>query len=213
MIKWNGHIKPDHHIEHVFTCGGTPYFKFTDTFSIPCERAMDALHIYQEFAIRTDDEFFRLHIAAKKKIYNTNPIKLFDLKKLDDQLEERLSMIIPPARMIESLSSVLYFDQEENPYKYERAYAERKKVKWRNEKMTDVEGKEFPNDFFLCQRLRDLVPSLELQDQEIQSYLTIAQMMDNEQLKTIYSYLSSQQQNHNLFKSHWYTNGLEKMNA
>lgn len=212
-MNWNGNIIPEHHIEHVFTCGGTPYFRFTDAFSIPCERAMDAIHVYQEFKNHTDDEFLMLHCLAKKKLYEANPIKLFEIKKLDDQLEERLNMALPPPRLIEALATVLYFDESENPYKYDRAHAEKKKKKWREETITGVDGITKAYDFFLLQPLKDLIPSLELQESEIQNYLTITQMIDKEHLKTIFTSLSLKHQNHSLFKSHWFTNDLEKMSA
>lgn len=209
-MTWQGHILPEHHIEHVFTVDDTKYFKFTDVFNIPCERAMDALQIYEEFKNRIDNEFLKVHLKAKDKIYNSNPIKLFEIKKLDDQLRERLTMAMPPNRIIENLATVLYFDETENPYKYDRAYAERKKTKWREGKLKDVEGVEKAYDFFLSQRLLDLMPSLDLPEEDIQSYLRIAQLVDNQHLKTIYSNLSSKEQNNALFKTHWFTNDLKE---
>lgn len=192
---------PEHHIEHAFTCGDTPYFHFTDAFNIPVERCMDALHVYQEFKNRTDDVFLKAHCAAKQNLYNQNPIKLFEIKKLDDQLMERLEMALPPPRIIENLAAVYYFDESENPYKFDRAYAEKKKEKWRKEKITDVEGVEKPADFFLFLQLGVLLPSLNLDEDDIRNYLTIAQMMDREHLTTISNLLSSNQRNHPLFKS------------
>lgn len=210
-IKWNGAIMPDHHISHAFTCGGTPYFSFTDAFSIPCERAMDALHIYQEFKSKTDDEFLKAHCQAKQALYLKNPISVFELKKLDDQLQERLDMALPPPRMIEQLASVYFFDASENPYRYDRAYAEKKIAKWKTEKIEDKDGFETPYDFFLYQRLVDIIPSWNFSSEDTQTYLRIAQMVDMEHLKAILSTISSEQAKTALFNSVRSTNIGEKM--
>lgn len=209
-IEWNGKILPDHHIEHAFTCGDTPYFHFTDSFSIPCERAMDALHIYQEFKNRTDDVFLQAHCTAKQNLYLKNPISIFELKKLDDQLQERLSMALPPPRIIENLASVVYFDSTENPYKYDRAYAEKKIKKWKEGKITDVEGVEKPYDFFLLMPLGKLLPSLDSQEQDLVNYSQIASLMDQQHLKTIFNALSLNQRNFPTYKQLFSSNIMAK---
>lgn len=212
MKKWEGMILPEHHIEHAFTCGGTAYFNFTDQFNIPCERAMDALHIYQEFRNRTDDVFLRAHCKAKQELYKKNPINLFEIKKLDDQLEERLDMALPPPRIIAMLASVFYFDETENPYKYDRAYAEKKIQKWMTDKI-EIDGMEKPYDFFLLKPIQSLLPSLDLSEQDFQNYLKIAGMMDSMHLETIFKHISSNQRNNPLFKPLYSTNTGVKMNA
>lgn len=205
MTTWNGAIKPEHHIEHAFTCDETPYFRFTDAFNIPCERAIDAQHIYEEFSTRTDRKFLQAHCTAKQNLYNANPIKLFEIKKLDDQLQERLEMLLPPPRVIENLASVYFFDESENPYKFDRAYGEKKINKWKTGKIVDVEGVEKPADFFLLLPIRILIPHLELEDNDIRNFLAITKMLDKHQLETLYSLLSSNQRNHPLLRSLWST--------
>lgn len=213
MIKWNGAIQADHHIEHAFSCGDVNYFHFTDSFSIPCERAMDALFIYREFKNHTDDVFLRAHCMAKNNLYSQNPIKLFEIKKLDDQLEERLNMALPPTRIIENLASVNYFDESENPYRYDRSYGEKKIERWKNEKITDVEGEETPYDFFLLKPLSALIPSYDLQEEDLVNYLKTANLVDQMHLKTIFNWLSPSQQNLPMFRQLRSISTLESLSA
>lgn len=210
MKKWQGKILPEHHIEHAFTCGEVPYFNFTDSFNIPCERAMDALHIYQEFKNRTDDIYLKAFCMTKQNLYKKNPINVFELKKLDDQLQERIEMALPPPRIIENLASVTYFDETENPYKYDRAYAEQKIAKWKTEKIFDKDDLEVGYDFFLSKAINSLLPSFQLDEDSFQQYLQIAKMIDLEHLKTIGSELSLPQQKAILYNQQSFTSILER---
>lgn len=213
--QWNGKVLPDHHISYAFTCGETHYFNFTDAFNIPSGRAHDAMHIYQQYSNRIDDEFLRENSKARQNIYTKNPIVVFDLKKLDDQIDERLNMQMPPPRMIEQLASVYYFDQNENPYTFDRAYGEQKVKKWRSTPITiiDEDGEKETHDFFLSPPIRSLIPFSELQEQDFQMYLRIAEKVDELHLKTISGYLSLQQQKTSLYSRHYLPNDTEKMTA
>lgn len=213
-MKWGGNILAGHHIEHGFSADGVAYFHFTDTFNIPVERAMDALHIYQEFKNRTDDEFLKAHCSAKQELYKKNPIDVFALKKLDDQLQERLEMALPPSRIIERMSSVYYFDESENPYKFDRAHGDKKIKAWREAdaegEIVNADGEKESLDFFLSMPIKDLIPSFDLSNIDFQNYLKIADMMDGIHLQTIYRNLSSVQQNNPLFKQPSFTSISEK---
>lgn len=203
MKKWKGNKMEGHHIEHKFNCNGVAFFHFTDSFNIPCERAMDALRIYQEFKNRVDDVFLKAHCLAKDNLYAKNPINIFDLKKLDEQLKERLEMALPPARIIENMASVYYFDESENPYKYDQAYGRKKIETWKaadkEGKITDVTGQPELLDFFLSMPISELIPSFDLSNIDLQTYSKIAGMMDQIHLKEIFKNLLVGQRNNPLF--------------
>jgi hypothetical protein len=205
-----------HHIECKFICNGIPFFHFTDAFNIPCEKAMDALRIYQEFKNRIDEVFLKAHCKAKDNLYAKNPINVFDMKKLDDQLKERLEMALPPSRIIENMASVYYFDESENPYKFDQAYGKKKVEMWKaadkEGKITDTSGQVEPLDFFLSMPISKLIPSFDLSNIDFQSYLKIADMMDLIHLKEIFTNLSPVQRNNPLFSQLFSTTTLEKMN-
>lgn len=205
---WKGK-EVTHRIDYSFTCGGVNHFQFKEDFNIPCERAMDGLHVYQEFKNRTDDVFLKAHCAAKQTLYKKNPINIFELKKLDDQLEERLTLALPPPRIIATLASVLYFDETENPYQYDRGYAEEKIKRWRTEKIF-IDDKEEGYDFFLSKPINDLLPSTNFSESDFQSYLKITEKIDKIHLQTIFDYLSSNQRNAPTFRTLFSTNIGEK---
>ena len=158
---------------------------------------MDALHVYQEFKNRTDDVYLKAFCVAKQNLYKKNPINIFELKKLDDQLQERLELALPPPRIVKNLASVYYFDESENPYTFDRAYAEKKIKKWETEKIIDTDGADRSGDFFLSKVINDLIPSSTLPDDTLAQYSKIAEMIDQSQLKEIYSHLSSAQRSNN----------------
>lgn len=209
MITWSGKVLPDHHISYAFTCGETHYFNFTDAFSIPSNRAHDAIFVYQQYK-GLDYEALKETQAAKKNLYLKNPISIFELKKLDDQIDEMLEMVLPPSRMAALLASVYYFDETENPYSYDRAYGEKKIEKWMNNPLT-IDGE--PTDFFLSPPIRNLMPLLELPEEDFQTSLKIRDLIDEQHLKTIFSSLSLPQQSRSSYKRHYSKSNTEKMSV
>ena len=199
-IKWTGNIKPEHHIQHAFKCGGVDFFAFTDAFNIPCERALDAMTVFEEMNMRCTREFLMAHTAAIDKILLSNPINVFEIKKLTDQLNERLSFVVYP-KLIKKLASVYYFDETENPYKWDAKYAEQKIALW------DKEGLE---DFFLSQPIKKLIPSYTLSGIDLESYSQITDKIDRIHLESLYSHLSSNLPKGNSFETLFSTIITEK---
>lgn len=138
-------------------------------------------------------------------LFLKNPINIFELKKLKDQISERLDMVVPPPRLSADLASVYYFDESENPYSYDRAYGEMKIKKWKSQKITiiDADGYVDAHDFFLSPPIRSLMPFSELREEDFQTYLTVAEKIDEHHLKTISNSLSSNQQKTSLYKKHY----------
>lgn len=210
---WNGKVQPDHHISYAFTCGTTHNFYFTDLFNIPSGRAHDALHIYDQYKIKCDEPFLRETCMAMDNEFMKKSISIFELKKLKDQIFERLDMVIPPPRLAADLASVYYFDESENPYAFDRAYGEIKIKKWRSEKITiiDADGYVDAHDFFLSPPIRSLMPCSELPEQDFQTYLQIAEKIDEQHLKTIFNSLSLIQQKTSSYKKHYLKSDTEEM--
>lgn len=169
-------------IVEAFEYQGVKYYMFDDIFTMPTVRGLQAMDFYDEFSMRCTKEFLRKYCEAIREIMS-NPKRL-DLTKLatiTGYLEERLNMIPVPDHIFK-LASVIFFDETENPYFYDRKYAERKILKW----------KEDPAvlSFFLQTPLKDLIPFLDLQQTNLSTYSDVVEMLNRLHLKEVLSALS-----------------------
>lgn len=176
---------------------------------------MDAIHIYQEFEKRTDDKYLDAFSKAIDNILSKNPINVFEIKILNDNLKERRAMALPPSRIVEMMASVYYFDETENPYKYDRAYGQKKIALWRKGEMgktiTTPDDKGETIDFFLSLPIGRFIPSFPSSSDSIRDYLKIADMVDWVHLQAIFDNLSSDQQKKISSILPYYTGISEKM--
>lgn len=163
------HINPEHHISPAFEVEGKTYSQFTDSFNIPSERAFAALHHYEKLMRRADDRYLKTFSEAIDGILSHPTIvKIGELSKLNNDLKERLNMFFPP-NLIYDLASVLFFDETENPYTYDQAYAEKKISIWKKHK--DI------TDFFLLMPFRSLIPQSEYSKQDFRNILKATLMI------------------------------------
>lgn len=182
-------IKADHHISWAFDCGDVSMFRFTDDFNVPPERAFDAMTVYDEYDMRCEKDFLTWHTNAVDKLLLSNPVNIYEIKKINDQLRERLQLLFTP-RLLKKLATVYYFDESENPYKWDAAYAE-KKID-----MFDRMG----DSFFLSKPIKDLLPSYNLSDEDLLTFSRICQQIDLVHLESLSTILSDKQRNSDLFK-------------
>jgi hypothetical protein len=150
-----------HIIEYVFTIGKKHYFKFSDHLNIPYERGLSCLVYYRELEMNIDREFLQEHLEAIKKILHTNPIDIFRINNLNEQLLTRLSLPKDPELMYK-LASVVFFDQDESPIVYEYEYGKKKIQYWKEN--TTV------HDFFLQKPLKGLIPYLEFAGENLETF-------------------------------------------
>jgi hypothetical protein len=150
-----------------FECGGVQYFMFSDQTEVPTGRQYGALTIYGEMDMRCSREYLTAFCEASEKILN-NPkkIQLGELAKMVTYLKERLDLMVLP-EFIYKLASVVFFDENESPYKYDFEYNEKKIARWKEDGAT--------LDFFFKTPLIDLIPSLKSQKNVSPIYLGIAE--------------------------------------
>lgn len=179
------HINPEHHISLAFTeAGGMKCSRFTDEFNIPSERGFAAFHHYECLAQRCDYDYLKTHTEAVLKILSeTNVVKVGEAVKMEQQLQERLTMFFPP-ELIWKLASVLFFDETENPYTYDTVYAETVKIpRWKK-------NKEIYN-FFLLVPFKDLMPRSGVSQDDFRNILKVANLIDQKHWENLLSALSS----------------------
>lgn len=156
-------IFPDskHVIEHAFSIGGVDYFSFVDALNTPYERGLTALIFFREISMNCDYEFLEQHVKAIDKLMTANPINIYQVKRLNDLLSQRIKLPKDP-ELLWKMASVLYFDGNESPYVYDFEYSKKKIEIWKQNSSL--------KDFFLQHPLTELIPYLKYADENLEQY-------------------------------------------
>jgi hypothetical protein len=155
-----------HIIEYAFTIGKKHYFKLADMLNVPYERALSCLVYYREVDLNIDRDFLIEHLKAVDATLKANPIDIFKVKALNDQLLTRLQLPKDPDLMYK-LASVIFFDQDESPETYEWEHAKKKIEYWKQSTTL--------KDFFLSKPLKELIPYLEFAGENLETFSQMIQ--------------------------------------
>jgi len=170
-----------HKVIEAFKYQGVQYYELYDIFDIPCERAFALRDYMEELQMRCTREFLQAHVNAVNNILCApKTINIPELAKLNQQLQERLDLIIAP-EIVYKIASVYYFDKTENPYTYSYKYGLEKMKKWKQSDMMD---------FFLLPPVKKLANLTVLLEDDLRVYLTVAAKMTRKQLDNIFTNLS-----------------------
>lgn len=176
--------KIEYVIKEAFTVKGRTFYQMDDTFNLPYERGAACIRIYGEFNMRVDRDFLVKHVEAIENLLQFIPGKAMDITevvKLNRQLKDRLNWIID-ADLAYKLASVVYFDKNEDPSKYDGKYNQEKIAFWKKE----MAAKEF----FFMQPLQSLIPFLKEYEQNFQTFLTVTDQLKSNYLESILQHTS-----------------------
>lgn len=168
---WKRTFKPfllenKYRVVPAFQLDGVDYYMFDDTMQVPAGRIMAALMVYNEMEMKVDKRYLEMHTNAMQKLLSDpKKIDLTSIMRLNMNLKERLELAVLPD-FIYKLASVIFFDKTESPYAYDYDYNEKKIKAWK-------EGGQALG-FFLQLPLKDLIPSWNLEQGNIEMYLGIA---------------------------------------
>jgi hypothetical protein len=160
-------------IEEAFKIDGETYYRFADLNNLPYKRGLMAYAVYNELDMRCTREYLEQHTKAIENILSKGEINVFDIKKLNDQMKQRLALDAETDLMYK-LASVAYFDKNESPEGYDVEYNKKKIEKWK--KHSSVEA------FFLSKPLMELLPFLSNVGFDLNTYSEL-----NKQLNEIHS--------------------------
>ena len=147
-VHWN--LKEGQEVELAFVIDGIQYFQFVNDTNMPYERAMAASDIYLEFENRVDKVYLKGLFASCLELMNKG--KLIEAASAILKAQERLTHITYVDGLYR-LASVKFFDKNENVYKYDYEYNEKKIALWKKHNI---------DSFFLKIPIKDLIPSLDL---------------------------------------------------
>lgn len=174
--KGNALIKDGQETQFAFQSGGVDYYNFVNDYNIPIERAFGAMDVYAEYDERTEKVYHQSAYEAIKEAIKR--VEIGDIFVICDNALERMTHITN-IDLLYKLASVYYFDKNENPFRYDAAYAAQKIAKWKSD--SDIES------FFLKLPMRDLLPSLTGLEINIETY---SQIQRKDTLKKLQFHLS-----------------------
>ena len=181
-----------HKVIPAFRHQGIEYYKFEDINNLPCGRAFAAIDYYGELQMKCTREYLQAHTTAVNNIL-TDPkkINIPELAKLNWQLKERLDLIFD-IDTIYKLASVVYFDKSEKPYSYDFDYGLKKIAKWKSGGV---------DDFFFCNRIRELIPLIEASDKDLAAYMKAGEMLNKTNLQEIFTSLLESDKKNDFYKT------------
>lgn len=176
-------IDKKYKIEEAFVLGNVQYYQFTTVTDMPTSRGLSSLMIFDEFKMKCDDRFLRLHVRAVNEILSgeKGKINLNYLRDLTRNIEERMGLAAIPEH-IYKLASVYFFDATESIYEYSYEYGQKKIALWKTQ--PDTLG------FFLTQPLKTLLPFSDMPSKDVLTYLTIAEQIAETHRKDLVDILS-----------------------
>lgn len=175
-----------HTLIPAFELGGIQYYEFPDTNMAPSSRMFSALDFYNEFNMRCTREFLVATMKAMRENLNGKggKIDFVEVAKLVLQVEERLEFIHEPETAYK-YASVVFIDENEDPYNYDSKYNQEKIARWK---------KEAPESFFLSMPVKRLFPLLGLSERDLKTYLTTLKKVDRRHLENLFTILSANPQ-------------------
>ena len=175
MLKWlkknkRHKLETGDNIIDAFKWKGIQYYQFEDPFKVPSGRGLTALNIYEEFQMRCDRPYLEKHCRAIEILLSDpKKINISAIALIHNNLKERLQLALFPDHVYK-LASVIFFDKDESPYKYDYDYNNKKIEKWK------ASGGML--DFLLLVPLKELIPFLNMQDASANTYLRVLDQMD-----------------------------------
>lgn len=152
-----------------FSLQGEDYWMFDSALEVPTGRMFAAMGIYTEMEMNCSKDYLMSHCKAMEKLLSDpKKISIQYIAQININLQERLELM-PFPEFIYKLASVIFFDKSESLYSYDYEYNNKKIERWK------VAGGTL--DFFYQTPLKELVPSLNMQEVDSRTYLTVSNMI------------------------------------
>ncbi len=150
LFKTQWMVMPSNEVKLAFVHEGVEYFSFVNEQNMPAERAFSAMDVYEELNQRITSEYLKVLFEGLLTACNKGDlVKVANLVTFAQQRTTHITNI----EILYKLASVLYFTKEENCYRYDREYNEKKITAWK--KSNDIDA------FFLATPIKDFLPSFD----------------------------------------------------
>lgn len=162
--------------KEAFKVGGIQYYQFNEIFNLPFERGIMALATYTELEMCVSSTYLSEHIKAMDRALNPpdGKISIYHINTLNEMLKERTNLI-PDTEMLYKFASIVFFDENEQPYNYEYEYNQKKIAHW----------KKYPEalGFFLQQPIMTLIPFSNISHKTLLEALKVSDLVNQAHLE------------------------------
>ena len=166
-------LEQGHVVVPAFIDRGVQYYEIKDLFNTFSSRGLEALQVYEEWEMRLKkDDLLDFILAFENIINKPKELNVMNLVKTVNMLKERVTFPIATRELYYRFASVRYFDENESPYHYDPEYNKGKISRW-------MEASSEVDDFFIVERLGDMLPLPKLSKEDLPNYLaTIQKVVD-----------------------------------
>lgn len=179
LFRKNNYPLADSQKQYAFTSGGIDYYSFADFNNMPALRGMKTMVFYEEMSMKCTMDYLKMHVEAVESILTKPQINIFDIKKLNDQLKQRLDIALE-TELVYKIASIVFFDDKEDVRDYDFAYNSKKIAHW----------KKYEADaFFLLKPVQELVPALKDLNANLQQYSQVVRELNALHLENILPHL------------------------
>lgn len=164
-----------------FKWQGETYYMYEDPLNTATGRGLSALVFMEHLLMRCDEEYLEKHTMATEQILShklINITDITDIARLNRNMKERLDFLTIIPKHLYRLASVVFFTEDENPYRYDEAYNKKKIQAWSNDP-------DMYNFFMQKTRLRDMIPILSLPPETSQKYREIEEKVNKMHMKDL----------------------------
>lgn len=184
LLKWTSkpkqwNLEEGHIVEFAFEDRGVKYYKLLDMWNTFSQRGLQALQVYEEWDMRMKKETLMDFILGFENILrNQKQINLIEMVKLVEMLKERVTFPVPTEDIAYKFASIMYFDENESPYKVDPDYTAKKIARWK-------EASSTVDHFFILQRHVDMLPLPTLSEDVLRKCLIAVNQANEFQLQHI----------------------------
>lgn len=162
-------------VKYAFTCDGVDYYQFSDFSNMPALRGLKTMVFYEEMKMKCTLQYLKYHCEAVDNILTASKIDVYKLKALNDQMQMRLNMALD-TELIYKLSSVVFFDENENVSDYDFEYNKKKIERFKNSPSAD---------FFLLAPVQELLPVLKDLGENLRKYSQAVEIINQTHLDNL----------------------------
>jgi len=151
-------------VEPAFKSEGIQYYRFQSEAQMPMGRYMVMQTLLHAQDLRMDHELLMGYILNMKKAVNGSlktGINLTEVIRILTQMESRMVQAFEVGTTY-ALASVIYFDDTEDLYSYDKEHNKKKVAAWKEARMVD---------FFYTRPMKELLGLSDTSPQDLQQYI------------------------------------------
>jgi hypothetical protein len=151
-------------VEPAFKVDGIQYYRFKQEINMPWSRYMILQTLLHAVDLRMDPDMLAGFIQLMRKALNAPVSKGIDLTTIIKVVDAMESRTMQPFEMdtTYALATVIYFDETEDIYSFNKAHNEKKAAAWKEARMVD---------FFYTRPMGELLGLSNISPEDLRQYI------------------------------------------